>query len=90
MAMKALSEENVFDLTRVRIDRIWVGDTEIMGECVLSIKPPLKGTPFWEVWYDVGNGINVLYAASTPIRIEAVEIKQEHVEEEEKELGDDE
>jgi hypothetical protein len=86
--MKALSEENPFDLSKIRVDRIWVGDAEIMGECVLSIKPPLKGTPFWEVRYDVGAGINVLYAASTPIRIEAVEIKQEQVEE--KELGDDE
>jgi hypothetical protein len=86
--MKALSEENPFDFSKIKILRMWVGDQEIYGDCILSVKPPLRGSPYWEVRYEIGAEVSVLYAASTPIKIEAVEIKQEQVQE--KELDDDE
>jgi len=88
--MKALSEStpSTFDFSRIVIDKVVVGGDEILGGCVLSVSPPTKGAPFWEIRYELGDGPRVIYAASTPIQIYAVEIKQEQVEE--KELDDDE
>jgi hypothetical protein len=79
--MKALSERPVIDFSKVKLTSLMIGGQEIFGGCVTMVAPPSKGQPYWEIRYDVGIGPQVLYAASTPIMIEAVEIKQEHVEE---------
>lgn len=77
--LKALSE---IDFSKVRIEKLRVADIELWGEVLLSIRYPQKGSPVWEVRYQQNeNEVRVIYAASTPIVIEAVEIKQEHEEE---------
>ena len=77
--VKALSE---LDFSKVRVVKVLVGDNEIMGDAVQSVKLPQKGSPVWEVRYRVSENepVSVIYAASTPIIVEAVEIEQEQEE----------
>lgn len=78
--VKALSE---LDFSKVRVTKVKVGDNEIWGDCIMSVKLPQKGSPVWEVRYRINDTepVSVIYAASTPIIVEAVEIEQEQEEE---------